>query len=214
MSSSFPKQQLSTSLSLSWDAKTPLRKIESAPAIIFSYPTKMEYGGVYGPDTDDLLLRLEMSSLDGTLNVAGLSLTSLPILPYTLQTLNISNTEISELPVLPEKLRSLSCVNTTIATLPRLPSGLRYLNITNTRIKVLPDLPDTLQSLCCSSTPIREIHSLPPRLQYLDCLNTNIEQMPHLPETLSTLKCAGPLTPLGFVPKKNTHSFSKSIGFV
>ena len=85
----------------------------------------------YGQDTEELLRRIA-NIQKNTLNVSTLRLTSLPELPFGLQTLWCSNTQLTSLPELPSGIQELWCYNTQLTSLPELPSGLQKLWCYNT----------------------------------------------------------------------------------
>lgn len=66
----------------------------------------------YGPDTEELLKRIQNCNAD--LDVVGLHITSLPELPAGLQRLDCSRTQITSLPELPATLQFLYCYRTPL----------------------------------------------------------------------------------------------------
>lgn len=147
----------------------------------------------HGPDTDELLRR--MADLqNNTLDIHNLNITSLPILPSSLERLHCSQTPITSLPMLPSDLTELYCWNTPITSLPPLPSSLKILSCRNTQITSLPILPSNLKRLYCSHTPITSLPILPSGLEELWCWNTQITSLPELPSSLKELYCSN--TPL------------------
>lgn len=113
----------------------------------------------YGPDTEELLRRLE--NCDVELDVSTLNLTSLPSLP--------------------SKVKFLNCRRTPLTSLPELPPNLCALNCRKTNLTRLPSLPSTVYILNCSDTQITELPPLPKSLIFLDCANTKIQLLPYAP---------------------------------
>jgi Leucine-rich repeat (LRR) protein len=161
----------------------------------------------YGKDSDELMRRID-NIVDGNLNIVGLHLTSLPMLPEGLKSLYCSNTDLVCLPsVLPSSLLFLDCSFTYINELPELPPGLKQLSceycplvklgpiseglllldVSYTLLRALPVLPASLQSLYCSYTEISVLPALPADLRILDCSNTKILSIDSVPSTVSLL---------------------------
>jgi len=84
-------------------------------------------------------------------------LSSLPMLPETLERLFCSNNQLSSLPMLPETLERLFCYNNQLSYLPTLPKNLKELYCSNNRLSSLPMLPETLERLYCYNNPIYKI---------------------------------------------------------
>lgn len=158
----------------------------------------------YGQDTDELLRRID-NIVDGSLNIVGLHVTSLPLLPEGLKSLWCSNSDLRSLPkILPSSLLILDCSFTYISELPVLPSGLKQLcceycplvklqplfegllllDVSYTLLSTLPALPASLQSLYCSYTDISLLPALPVGLRILDCSNTKILSLDSVPPTV------------------------------
>jgi hypothetical protein len=172
----------------------------------------------HGPDTEELLRRLETAKRTKVLKTGslwnGLNIDSLPPLPEDLQELHCNNCGIRELPPLPRTLQklycqgtllttlpelpdgliALVCYNTPVASLPRLPTTLLDLTCTGTQITTLPELPPNLSKLSCSRNPgLTELPTLPNRLKRLYCYNTAISVIPELPETITRFDCQNTL---------------------
>jgi E3 ubiquitin-protein ligase SspH2 len=130
----------------------------------------------YGSDTDELMRRIQTSLTIGTLNIAGLNIHSLPLLPDKLKVLICFNTCLTSLPPLPDGLQGLYCYQTQITSLPPLPDELQILCCDNTEITSFPPLPSGLQMLWCPSTQITSLPLLPDGLQILNCVNTQLTQ--------------------------------------
>ncbi|HAE2266362.1 TPA_asm: hypothetical protein GND82_001199 [Salmonella enterica subsp. salamae serovar 60:g,m,t:z6] len=152
-----------------------------------------------------------LADQESMLDLGGLNLRNLPILPACISTLNVSNNNLSALPDLPEGIRDLTCAGNMLTSLPSLPSTLEMLDCSQNRLpelqdlpptltalncsknmlERLPHLPDTLQSLNCSGNVITVLPGLSDNLQILVCSGNRLEVLPDLPASLQTLDCAG-----------------------
>jgi hypothetical protein len=124
----------------------------------------------HGLDTDELMCYIEESYDSNLLDISGLIITSLPLLP--------------------EGLEELWCNDTQITELPPLPNGLQVLLCSNTHLKSLPSLPDELQEIKCFNTPLTSLPPLPKWLHTLNCTSTQLTSLPPLPDSLKELYCA------------------------
>lgn len=152
-----------------------------------------------------------LADQESMLDLGGLNLRNLPILPACISTLNVSNNNLSALPDLPEGIRDLTCASNMLTSLPSLPSTLEMLDCSQNRLPELqglpptltalncsknmlmrlPHLPDTLQSLNCSGNVITVLPELSDNLQILVCSGNRLDVLPDLPASLQTLDCAG-----------------------
>ncbi|SQI25724.1 leucine rich repeat virulence protein [Salmonella enterica subsp. arizonae] len=69
---------------------------------------------------------------ESMLDLAGLNLRTLPLLPECVSTLNVSNNHLSALPNLPEGLTDLNCAGNTLTSLSALPRRCNYLIVHKT----------------------------------------------------------------------------------
>jgi Leucine-rich repeat (LRR) protein len=132
----------------------------------------------YGPHTDILMRLIQdaYDTLDDSLDVAGLGIHSLPLLPDNLKELICYSTCLTSLPPLPNGLQKLSCSNTKLTSLPPLPNGLTILECQNTPITSLPPLPNSLKELVCYNTLLTSLPPLPYGLEALWCFNTKLPE--------------------------------------
>jgi Leucine-rich repeat (LRR) protein len=137
------------------------------------------------------------------------NITSLPLLPETLEELRCHPLPITELPVLPKTLKVLGC---SIHVLPAvLPDHLEKLKCYGQMIYVplpvfqntltsiildsiplesLPSLPEGLRELMCTTCELRSLpERLPSGLQHLIVSNNHLTHLPCLPESLEYLIC-------------------------
>ena len=151
---------------------------------------KLRGGNQYGPDTPELMRRLQ-NIQNNELDVGGLNITSLPPLPPTLTHLDVSGTQLTSLPALPPTLNSLHAYETNITSLPPLPPTLTILDVSHTNIRTLPNIPPGLEHLHVGDTDIRRLPTLPPGLSSLHVHETTITSLPPLPPTLTELIVSG-----------------------
>lgn len=132
----------------------------------------------HGPDTEKLLQLIEQQKNGDIINVAGLHITSLPILPQHITALYCGSTQIRELPAY-LNLQRLNCFKTDVSEIPPYPN-LIELNCVGTKIKELPFYKN-LRVLSCTDTAISQIKEYP-MLYQLICSNTLVKDIPYLPQ--------------------------------
>lgn len=132
-----------------------------------------------------------LADQESMLDLGGLNLRNLPILPACISTLNVSNNNLSALPDLPEGIRDLTCAGNMLTSLPSLPSTLEMLDCSQNRLPELQDLPPTLTALNCSKNMLRRLPHLPDTLQSLNCSGNVITVLPELSDNLQILVCSG-----------------------
>ncbi|ECC3554687.1 hypothetical protein AU825_20940 [Salmonella enterica subsp. salamae] len=132
-----------------------------------------------------------LADQESMLDLGGLNLRNLPILPACISTLNVSNNNLSALPDLPEGIRDLTCASNMLTSLPSLPSTLEMLDCSQNRLPELQDLPPTLTALNCSKNMLRRLPHLPDTLQSLNCSGNVITVLPELSDNLQILVCSG-----------------------
>jgi Leucine-rich repeat (LRR) protein len=133
------------------------------------------------------------SDMDATLDLHGLGLVTLPVLPLPLRHLNVSYNKIEALPKLGKYLLTLGCTGNCLVELPNLPPNLRVLACSDNRIRQLPALPRSLVHLTCAYNCLKELPiSLEAclNLKHLDCESNAIKRLPGLSDTVETL-CIG-----------------------
>ncbi|EDW2792090.1 hypothetical protein H3N91_003497 [Salmonella enterica] len=132
-----------------------------------------------------------LADQESMLDLGGLNLRNLPILPACISTLNVSNNNLSALPDLPEGIRDLTCAGNMLTSLPSLPSTLEMLDCSQNRLPELQDLPPTLTALNCSKNMLMRLPHLPDTLQSLNCSGNVITVLPELSDNLQILVCSG-----------------------
>ncbi|EEI9681268.1 hypothetical protein C8862_001486 [Salmonella enterica] len=132
-----------------------------------------------------------LADQESMLDLGGLNLRNLPILPACISTLNVSNNNLSALPDLPEGIRDLTCASNMLTSLPSLPSTLEMLDCSQNRLPELQDLPPTLTALNCSRNTLMRLPHLPDTLQSLNCSGNVITVLPELSDNLQILVCSG-----------------------
>lgn len=132
-----------------------------------------------------------LADQESMLDLGGLNLRNLPILPACISTLNVSNNNLSALPDLPEGIRDLTCASNMLTSLPSLPSTLEMLDCSQNRLPELQDLPPTLTALNCSKNMLMRLPHLPDTLQSLNCSGNVITVLPELSDNLQILVCSG-----------------------
>jgi Leucine-rich repeat (LRR) protein len=149
------------------------------------------------------------------LDLYGLNLTELPVLPRNLQKLKCSGNQLENLSNLPNtlqelyfgdnqlenfpdllhliNLRILYCNNNQLEDLPNLSEliNLQILNCGVNQITSLPHLPNSLQKLDCYDNQLTELPNLSRliNLQTLSCGNNQLNELPVLPNSLQKLDC-------------------------
>ena len=105
------------------------------------------------------------------------------------ETLQLNGLRLRELPVLPNHIKSLYCYANALTTLPKLPPGLVRLECWSNLLTALPELPDTLEYLYCSNNQITSLPKLPTKLKELYCNFNLLIKLPELPNSLIHLAC-------------------------
>ena len=128
--------------------------------------------------------------------ICGISLTSLPALPNSLQTLVCSGSSLTSLPALPNTLTNLQCYSNNLTSLPSLPNLLQTLVCSNNSLTTLPTLPNTLTCLDCTFNNIACFPTFPNSIT--DSNNIQIYANPYncLPNHIAAMSAAQLATPL------------------
>jgi Leucine-rich repeat (LRR) protein len=105
-----------------------------------------------------------------------------------LQYLNCSYNTLTTLSVLPNSIQRLYCSHNQLTTIPSLPSELRYLSVTHNQLTSLPVLPVYLYEMHCDSNQLNSLPALP-SISTLYCQNNNLISLPSLPSSLHFLNC-------------------------
>ncbi len=113
-------------------------------------------------------------------------LTSLPLLPVTLEDLDCGGNDIVSIAQLPNNLKNFDCNNNHLINLPTLPDSLHYLYCNQNEISYLPNLPDSLINLTCFMNQLTYLPVLPSTLKILDCGSNGITYL-QLPNSLEEL---------------------------
>ncbi len=141
-----------------------------------------------------------------TLDCSWNQLSSLPLLPNSLQILTCYHNQLTNLPILPYNLTLLNCRYNQLTGLPALPSALQTLTCDNNLLSILPSLNNTLQTLTCGYNQLSILPSLNNTLQSLSCDHNQLTSLPVLPNSLSWLLCGfNTLTSLPSIPNSLTH---------
>ena len=114
-------------------------------------------------------------------------LTSLTLLPSTLEDLRCSANDLTQLPVLPNGLIHLRAGGNQLTQIPTLPQSLHNLSVYSNNLTLLPALPPSLETLTCDGNNLTELPELPAGLGSLDCGENELSELPKLPETLNSL---------------------------
>lgn len=134
------------------------------------------------------------------------NLTTLPLLPSTLQQLFCETNYISNLPQLPSTLTLLSCLNNNLASLPTLPSSLNWLNCNNNQLTSLQAISSSLTYLNCSNNQLSTLPALPSSLIFLSCDYNLLSNLPALPSSMQTITCRfNQLSSLPILPNSLTN---------
>ncbi|WP_413732825.1 TcdA/TcdB catalytic glycosyltransferase domain-containing protein [Sodalis sp. RH20] len=90
------------------------------------------------------------------LNLSGLNLTSLPVLPPHIEELNVGNNVLKTLPSFPDTLKILKASHNRLMTFPAIASGssLEELYLADNFIKIKPQSAGSLQHLDLSNNPL------------------------------------------------------------
>ena len=158
----------------------------------------------HGPDTEKLLQLIEQQKNGNIINVAGLQITSLPILPQHITSLYCGSTQIKELPAY-LNLKQLNCFRTDVTEIPPYPD-LEELNCVGTKVKEIPMF-KKLKLLSFTETAVSKIKEYPV-LHQLICSNTQVKEIPHLPLLyfLSVDKSIERIAPLPCLYQVSWHS--------
>jgi uncharacterized repeat protein (TIGR01451 family) len=116
-------------------------------------------------------------------------LTSLPVLPSSLEKLSCGNNLLTSLPALPNSLIDLDCIGNSLSNLPVLPNSLNNLICENNQLTSLPVLPSSLEKLFCGVNQLTSLPALPNSLTILDFNLNQITSLPALPNSLTGLYC-------------------------
>lgn len=103
--------------------------------------------------------------------ISGMSLTTLPFIPYGVTTFDCSQNNLTNI-TLVDSITTLKCGNNNLSNLI-LPTGITYLDYKNNNIQ-LSSFPNSLTYLDCSGNKIFNIPTLPTGLTYLNCSNNSI----------------------------------------
>jgi Leucine-rich repeat (LRR) protein len=147
---------------------------------------------MYGPDTEEILRRIEKWKYGNVLNLDNLNLTRIPEnLPANLKEFYCNNNQITKLENLPANLKELYCVNNQITKIENLPANLQKLFCMNNQITKIENLPASLNCFYCYKNQISKIENLPERLEEFVCGYNQITKIENLPATLTTFYCMG-----------------------
>lgn len=124
------------------------------------------------------------------LNLTGLHLSSIPILPPHIKKLGITRNQLKELPPLPVGLEELNCAENRFITLSGLPSGIKKLDCSRNGLVNLSVLPEGLKQLNCSNNRLKSLPALPTKLKILNCSGNHLDTLPILPNELIQLNCS------------------------
>lgn len=116
-------------------------------------------------------------------------LTSLPVLPNSLQTFACSNNNLTNLPALPASLIVLWCSGNQLSSLPTLPPSLTFIDCSGNGLMTLPPLTSALTYIDCAGNLLVSLPSLPSSLQYLFCHFNNLTSLPVLPNSMIQISC-------------------------
>ena len=95
------------------------------------------------------------------------NLSSLPVLPNSLDDLYCNNNNLSSLPELPNSLKCLWCSSNSLSSLPTLPNPLKKLYCSNNNLSSLPELPNSITELCCHNNNLSNLPELPNSLNVM-----------------------------------------------
>ena len=126
-------------------------------------------------------------------------LSTLPKLPYTLNTIQCSHNNITEFPELPSNINNVDISHNALKSIPKELYKLWYLDFIdysyNEVSTSLPWFADDLRFLICNNNPITYLYDkLPDNLQIFNCGNTNIRNIPNFPKYMRKLICDPELT--------------------
>ena len=102
----------------------------------------------------DLMALLGMSKID----LSGMELTFLPIIPPFIQEVNCKANQLTSLPELPN-VKNLECYNNQLTSLPKLPNVQR-LSCRDNQLISLPELPNVTY-LYCNGNELTKLPELP-----------------------------------------------------
>jgi len=102
----------------------------------------------------------QQGDLSKGLDLFGMCLKWLPVLPRNLQILSCTRNELTKLPRLPKNLQKLHCASNELTSLPPLPTSLRRLLCYNNELTSLPYLPTNLKELWCWNNKLTNLPDL------------------------------------------------------
>jgi hypothetical protein len=118
-------------------------------------------------------------------------LSSLSILPPSLQWLDCYDNNLTELPFLPESIEYLFCAKNMLQTLPKLiNTNLKFLNCSYNNITMLPEFPDGMNILRCNNNQLFYLPNLPRYLKKIICYSNLLLMLPILSEYIKRIDCS------------------------
>jgi uncharacterized repeat protein (TIGR01451 family) len=133
------------------------------------------------------------------LNCSFNQLTSLPLLPNSLEHLECDYNQLTNLPILPSNLYQLYCNGNQLTSLPTIPSSLEVLDCESNNLTSLPAL-GTISVLICGYNQLTSLPEMP-YLSYLKCEHNQLTQLPELSSGVQVLWCqSNQLTSLPTLP--------------
>ena len=157
------------------------------------------------------------------LNVSGLGLTELPLIPSKVRRLLCVRNQLKTFDNLPKRLQELACGGNTFETLETLPPNLKKLYCCGVKtLKCINKVPDSIEYMnlgycsyletiyhlpsCLESLDLRDTYRLnyieyfPPNLNHIYITDADLETLPPLPVTLTVLECLH-MKNLNYLPK-------------
>jgi hypothetical protein len=143
-------------------------------------------------------------NVEECLNLGGLRLETVPVLPPTVKRLSLFCNNLTEITFLPDSILGLDIAcNRPLHILCKLPPRLEHLYCSRTSLPELPELPATLRHLSCRGVRLTSLPVLPPNLSIIDVAENSLQQLPELPFALDTLICNdNQLTTMPYLPPK------------
>ncbi len=102
---------------------------------------------------------------DAILNLSGLNLAEIPVLPPGIAELNVSDNALTDLPEIPLGVKKIDASHNRLAQLPTMPSTLEELNLANNEFIELPYIGHPLRKLDFSDNPL--IFKIPKIIHYV-----------------------------------------------
>ena len=135
------------------------------------------------------VIKLDSINIDGTKLSYAQKINNITGVEYFkgLKYLMAAMNSISSIQILPGSLEHIELVGNQISTLPSLPANLTYLECSMNNLISLPTLPVSLKSLIIPYNPIASLPALPKSLDLLGVWSTNIHCLPTLPDSLTAL---------------------------